>query len=137
MLLLISNLHKNGRDICSFNLRVYSEHSPCTGKLFLVLLYPFTLLYNANSLKIPLNYVVLLALFKVNAFPFKNKDKSHIFHAKATFTLCSAAPQFFFRRQSDSSLIVGRINALALKQNIQRILFLLDALAGVSCARNW
>jgi hypothetical protein len=33
----------------------------------------------------------LLVLFKVNAFPFKNKDKSHIFQAKATFTLCSAA----------------------------------------------
>jgi hypothetical protein len=31
----------------------------------------------------------------VNAFPFKNKDKSHIFHAKATFTLCSAAPCLF------------------------------------------
>jgi hypothetical protein len=32
-------------------------------------------LYNANSLKIPLNYVIifLLVLFKVNAFPFKNK----------------------------------------------------------------
>jgi hypothetical protein len=37
----------------------------------------------------------LLILFKVNAFPFKNKDKSHIFHAKATFTLCSAAPYLF------------------------------------------
>jgi hypothetical protein len=37
----------------------------------------------------------LLVLFKVNAFPFKNKDKSHIFHAKATFTLCSAAPCLF------------------------------------------
>jgi hypothetical protein len=37
----------------------------------------------------------LLVLFKVNGFPFKNKDKSHIFHAKATFTLCSAAPCLF------------------------------------------
>ena len=37
----------------------------------------------------------LLVLFKVNVFPFKNKDKSHIFHAKATFTLCSAAPCLF------------------------------------------
>jgi hypothetical protein len=37
----------------------------------------------------------LFVLFKVNAFPFKNKDKSQIFHAKATFTLCSAAPCFF------------------------------------------
>ena len=37
----------------------------------------------------------MLVLFKVNAFPFKNKDKSHIFHAKATFTLCSAAPCLF------------------------------------------
>jgi hypothetical protein len=37
----------------------------------------------------------LLVLFKVNAFPFKNKDKSHIFDAKATFTLCSAAPCLF------------------------------------------
>jgi hypothetical protein len=36
-LLLINNLHKNGRDNCSFNLRVYSEHS--TGKVFLALLY--------------------------------------------------------------------------------------------------
>ena len=26
MLLLINNLHKNVRDNCSFNLRVYSEH---------------------------------------------------------------------------------------------------------------
>jgi hypothetical protein len=45
----------------------------------------------------PLNYAIfnLLVLFKVNAFPFKNKDKSHIFHAKATFTLCSAAPCLF------------------------------------------
>jgi hypothetical protein len=34
-------------------------------------------------------------IFKVNAFPFKNKDKSHIFHAKATFTLCSVAPCLF------------------------------------------
>ena len=33
MLLLINNLHKNVRDNCSFNLRVYSEHS--TGKVFL------------------------------------------------------------------------------------------------------
>ena len=41
-------------------------------------------LYNANSLKIPLNYVIFV-LFKVNAFPFENKDKSHIFHAKALF----------------------------------------------------
>jgi hypothetical protein len=31
----------------------------------------------------------------VNAFPFKNKDKSHIFHANATFTFCSAAPCLF------------------------------------------
>jgi hypothetical protein len=52
-------------------------------------------LYNANSLKIPLNYVIVLVLFKANAFPFKNKDKSHIFQAKATFTLCSAAPCLF------------------------------------------
>jgi hypothetical protein len=37
MLLLINNLHKNERDNCSFNLRVYSEHS--TGKVFLALLY--------------------------------------------------------------------------------------------------
>jgi hypothetical protein len=28
-------------------------------------------------------------------FHLKNKDKSHIFHAKATFTLCSAAPCLF------------------------------------------
>jgi hypothetical protein len=34
-------------------------------------------------------------LFKINAFPFKKKDKSQIFHAKATFTLCSAAPCLF------------------------------------------
>jgi hypothetical protein len=32
---------------------------------------------------------------KVNAFPLKDKDKSHIFHAKATFQLCSAAPCLF------------------------------------------
>jgi hypothetical protein len=37
MLLLINNLHKNVRDNCSFNLRVYGEHS--TGKVFLALLY--------------------------------------------------------------------------------------------------
>jgi hypothetical protein len=37
MLLLINNLHKNVRDNCSFNLRVYSEHS--TGKVSLALLY--------------------------------------------------------------------------------------------------
>jgi hypothetical protein len=52
-------------------------------------------LYNANSLKILLNYVIVLVLFKANAFPFKNKDKSHIFQAKATFTLCRAAPCLF------------------------------------------
>jgi hypothetical protein len=33
--------------------------------------------------------------FKVNAFPFKNKDKSYIFQTKATFTSCSAAPCLF------------------------------------------
>jgi hypothetical protein len=40
----------------------------------------------------------LLDLFKVNAFPFKNKDKSHIFHAiaKATFTLCIARRHVYF-----------------------------------------
>jgi hypothetical protein len=38
---------------------------------------------------------VLLVLFKVKAFPFKNKDKSHIFHAKSTFTLSSASPCLF------------------------------------------
>jgi hypothetical protein len=37
----------------------------------------------------------LVVLFKINAFPFKNKDKSHIFHAKATFILCNAAPCLF------------------------------------------
>jgi hypothetical protein len=52
-------------------------------------------LYNANSLKIPLNYVIFVSHVKVNAFPFKNKDKSHIFHAKVTFTLYSAAPCLF------------------------------------------
>ena len=57
MLLLINNLHKNVRDNCSFNLRVYSEHY--TGKVFLALLYQ---LYNANSLKIPLNYVIFVSL---------------------------------------------------------------------------
>ena len=33
-------------------------------------------LYNANNLKIALNYVIFVnrSLFKVNAFPFKNKD---------------------------------------------------------------
>jgi hypothetical protein len=36
MLLLINYLHKNVRDNCSLNLRVYSEHS--TGKVFLALL---------------------------------------------------------------------------------------------------
>jgi hypothetical protein len=79
MLLLINNVHKNVRDSCSFK--------------FSWLCY--ITLYNANSLKIPLSYVFLLVLFKVNAFPFKNKDKSHIFHAKVTFTLCSAAPCLF------------------------------------------
>ena len=38
----------------------------------------------------------MLVVFKVKAFPFKNKDKSHIFHAKSTFTLCSAAPCLFY-----------------------------------------
>jgi hypothetical protein len=37
----------------------------------------------------------LLVLFKVNAFPFNNKDKSHIFQPRSTFTLCSAAPCLF------------------------------------------
>ena len=37
LLLLINNLHRNVRDYCSFNLRVYSEHS--TSKVFLALLY--------------------------------------------------------------------------------------------------
>jgi hypothetical protein len=47
-------------------------------------------------MNIPLNYVIFVILvFKVNAFPFKNKDKSHIFHPKATFTFCSAAPCLF------------------------------------------
>ena len=57
MLLLINNLHKNVRDNCSFNLviRVYSEHS--TGKVFLA-----SQIYNANSLKIPLNYVIFVSL---------------------------------------------------------------------------
>ena len=46
--------------------------------------------------------------------------------------------KYFSRRQSDDpSSIVGRILDLALKQNIQRILFLLDALHTVFCARNW
>ena len=53
-------------------------------------------LYNANSLKIPLHFVkfhstqVLLVFFKAKAFLLKekiSKDKSHIFHAKSTFTL--------------------------------------------------
>ena len=93
MLLLINNLHKNVGDNCSFNLRGYSPNIPLPLAKFSWLCY--ITLYNANSLKIPLNYVILLVLFKVNAFPFKNKDKSHIFHAKATFTLCSAAPCLF------------------------------------------
>jgi hypothetical protein len=38
----------------------------------------------------------LLVLFnKINAFPFKIDQKGHIFHAKATFTMCSAAPCLF------------------------------------------
>jgi hypothetical protein len=57
MLLLINNLHKNVRDNCSFNLRVYSEYS--TGKVFLAF---YITLYNANSLKIPLNYVIFVSL---------------------------------------------------------------------------
>ena len=93
MLFLINNLHKNVRDNCtfSFNLRVYSEHS--TGKVFLAC---YITLYNANSLKIPLHFVkfhstqVLLVFFKAKAFLLEekiSKDKSHIFHAKSTFTL--------------------------------------------------
>jgi hypothetical protein len=39
MLLRINNLHKNVRDNCSFNLRVYSEHSTGKDKVFLALLY--------------------------------------------------------------------------------------------------
>jgi hypothetical protein len=31
--------------------------------------------------------------FKVNAFPFKNKDKSHIFHVKATLSQCFSTNQ--------------------------------------------
>jgi hypothetical protein len=58
-LLLINNLHKNVRDNCSFNLRVYNEHS--TGKVFLALLYHI-IGYNAKSLKIPLNYVIFVNL---------------------------------------------------------------------------
>jgi hypothetical protein len=93
MLSLINNLHKNVRDNCSsFNLRVYSEHS--TGKVFLAgfVLSHYTTL---TAWKFHSTVYFLLVLFKVNAFPFKNKDKSHIFHAKATFTLCSAAPCMF------------------------------------------
>jgi hypothetical protein len=40
----------------------------------------YVTLYNASSFKISLNYEVLLVLFKVKSFPFKKKDKSHIFH---------------------------------------------------------
>ena len=58
MLLLINNLHKNVPDNCSFNLRVCGEHS--TGKVLLALLY--ITLYNASSLKIPLNYVNSVSL---------------------------------------------------------------------------
>jgi hypothetical protein len=57
MLLLINNLHKNVRDNCIINLRVYSEHS--TGKVFLALLYHIIQRY---SLKIPLNYVTFVSL---------------------------------------------------------------------------
>ena len=48
MLLRINNLHKNVRDNCSFNLRVYSEHS--TGKVFLALLYHISGLKQATFL---------------------------------------------------------------------------------------
>ena len=59
MLLLINNsVHKHVRDNSSFNLRVYSEHSTATGKVFLALLYHG----NANSLKIPLHYVIFVSL---------------------------------------------------------------------------
>ena len=44
-------------------------------------------LYNANSLKIPRNSVSLLVLFKVKTFRFKNKNRSHIFHAKGQLLL--------------------------------------------------
>jgi hypothetical protein len=75
MLLLINNLHKNVRDNCSFNLRVYIANIPLAKFSWLC----YITLYNANSLKIPLNSV---SFVKVKAFSFKNKDKSHIFHAK-------------------------------------------------------
>ena len=95
MLLLINNLHKNVRDNCSFTLRVYSEHS--TGKVFLALLYH---IIQRKQLEIPLNYVILLVLFKVNAFPFKNKDKSHIFHARQLLLCVARRHVCFVLKQS-------------------------------------
>ena len=80
-MLFIYNLHKNVRDNCSLT---YAFIANIPLEKFTWLCY--ITLYNANSLKIPL---------KVNAFPFKNKDKSHIFHGTPIFTLCSAAPCLF------------------------------------------
>jgi hypothetical protein len=52
----------------------------------------YVTLYNANSFKISLNYnEVLLVLFKVKSFPFKKKDKSHIFHPTPPQLLLSIA----------------------------------------------
>jgi hypothetical protein len=76
---LFNNLHKNVRDNCSFNLRVYIANwqSFPLAKFFWLC---YITLYNANSLKIPLNCVlVLLVLFNVKAFPFTKKKIKAIF----------------------------------------------------------
>jgi hypothetical protein len=54
MLLLINNLHKNVRDNCSFNFNTFNIANIPLAK-FSWLCY--ITLYNANSLKIPLDYV--------------------------------------------------------------------------------
>jgi hypothetical protein len=90
---VINNLHKNVRGNCSFNL-TFIANVPLAKFSWL----GYINIYNANSLKIPLNYVsfvsLIIVLFKSKSFPLK-KDKSHIFQPKWTFTLCSAAPCLF------------------------------------------
>jgi hypothetical protein len=54
-----SNLHKKVRDNCSFiNLHVYMANIPLAKFSW----HCYVTLYNANSSKIPLNYVIFVSL---------------------------------------------------------------------------
>jgi hypothetical protein len=67
----------------------------------------------------PLQYLYVSLLLMLRCF------STYRYKCFDSFVFNMETPQTFFRRQSDSSLIVGRIIARALKQNIRRILFLL------------